>query len=79
LSGKSDRKIAFAATKEVGSSVIRHLHIRKMRELYRLNKDLFDEHGHYFLLARAEVKDWGEFENRLKAMLKKVVSSPPVR
>ena len=58
----------------MGNSPARHRHVRKLREFYRLNKDLFAENGHYFLLVRAPVEDWGEFERKLKGLLKKLTS-----
>jgi len=72
LSGKPSRKIAFAATRRVGNSPERHRHVRKLREFYRLNKELFAENGHYFLLVRAPVKDWTQLELKLKGILNKL-------
>jgi RNase P protein component len=63
--------VAFAATRQVGNSPARHRHVRKLREFYRLNKDLFAEDGHYFLLVRAPVEDWGSLYDRLRNLLKK--------
>ena len=61
--------MAFAATRGAGSSVARHHHVRKLREFYRLNKELFAEHGHYFLLVRAPITDWEGFLAQLKNIL----------
>jgi hypothetical protein len=48
--------------------------MRKLREFYRLNKDLFTQDGHYFLLVRQVVEDWPEFETRLKGLLNKLAN-----
>ena len=64
--------MAFAATRGVGSSVARHHYVRKLREFYRLNKGLFAENVHYFLLCRAPITDWDDFLARLKVILERV-------
>ena len=61
--------MAFAATRGVGSSVARHRYVRKLREFYRLNKALFAENAHYFLLCRAPITDWDGFLARLTTLL----------
>jgi hypothetical protein len=53
--------------------------VRKLREFYRLNKEMFDERGHFFLLIRAPVVEWGEFENRLKAVLRRILQESTLR
>ena len=63
--------MAFAATRQVGSSVDRHRQIRKLREFYRLNKALFAAHSHFFLLCRAPIVDWDGFVVRLSAALQR--------
>jgi ribonuclease P protein component len=69
LPGQSDRKIGFAAVRAVGHAVCRHRHIRKLREFYRLNKDLFPDGSHYLLLMRRSVEDWKAFEERLHDLI----------
>jgi len=72
LSGQPSRKIAFAATRKVGNSPARHRHVRKLREFYRLNKDLFAVDGHYLLMLRAPVGEWEDLEERLKEILQRM-------
>ncbi len=67
--GKPGRKIAFAATRRVGNAPARHRHIRKLREFYRLNKELFAEGTHYLFVMRSAIENWAEFEERLNALL----------
>ncbi len=70
--GKPGRKLAFAATRRVGNAPARHRHIRKLREFYRLNKELFAEGTHYLFVMRSAVTDWGELEGRVQVVLEKV-------
>jgi hypothetical protein len=58
----------------VGSSVERHHHIRKLREFYRLNKPLFPETVHLFLLVRRPVKDWKAVEGKLAELLARIMT-----
>ena len=71
--------MAFAATKGAGNAVARHRHVRKLREFYRHHKELFAEQTHYFLLVRAPVEDWDDFEIRLKILLHRAyaLAAPP--
>lgn len=64
--------MAFAATRRVGNAVERHRHVRKLREFYRLNKDLFADNMRFLLLMRGPVNDWPEFEQRLRTVLQRV-------
>ncbi|RPH96240.1 hypothetical protein EHM69_01875 [candidate division KSB1 bacterium] len=64
--------MGFAATRAVGNSVCRHKNIRKLREFYRLNKELFPCNQHLFLLIRRPVSDWQELEGQLKNVLSTV-------
>jgi hypothetical protein len=40
--------------------------VRKLREFYRLNKQIFPENGQLFLLMRKPIEDWKGFEERLR-------------
>ncbi|MFZ5433703.1 MAG: hypothetical protein ACOZB3_08020 [Calditrichota bacterium] len=51
---------------------MRHRHVRKLREFYRLNKNLFVNEIHYFFLARQPIINWPEFENRLRQLLSNI-------
>jgi RNase P protein component len=53
----------------VGNAVLRNRHRRKLKEFYRLNKRLFAGDVHYYLLMRAPVEDWSDFERRLTELL----------
>ncbi|MBI5059944.1 ribonuclease P protein component [candidate division KSB1 bacterium] len=66
------RRIAFAATRAVGNSVVRHRHIRKLREYYRLNKDKFPVNYTVLLHIRARISDWNIFEKRLTELLRSI-------
>jgi ribonuclease P protein component len=69
LPGQQGRKIAVAASRRVGNAVIRNRHRRKLKEFYRLNKDLFPDNSDYFLLVRSPVEDWPDLEQRLTQIL----------
>jgi len=76
LSGQERRQVAFAATKAVGNSPDRHRHVRKLREFYRLNKPVFPEQSHLFLIVRRPVEDWTAFELRLRNLLTSLATNP---
>jgi hypothetical protein len=69
LPGQSGRKVGFAATRAVGHSPCRHAHVRKLREFYRLNKEIFPDYGHCLLLMRRSVENWKAFEDRLRVLI----------
>ncbi|MCB1060057.1 MAG: ribonuclease P protein component [Calditrichaeota bacterium] len=69
MPGQPGRKFACAATRKVGSAVVRNYHRRKLKEFYRLNKSLWPQDGHIFCLFRSKVEDWPSFEKRLSALL----------
>jgi ribonuclease P protein component len=69
LSGQQGRKIAVAASRRAGNAVIRNRYRRKLKEFYRLNKELFPDNCHYYLLVRGPVEDWSDFESRLTQTL----------
>jgi RNase P protein component len=75
---RDGRKIGFAARRSVGNSPCRHRHIRKLREFYRLNKDLWPPTGHLFLLVRNPVTDWESFQERLTKVLGELPRNRPM-
>jgi len=72
LPAPQGRKVAFAASKAVGNSPTRHRVVRKLREFYRLNKQLFPEDCQLFLLVRRPVEDWKGLEARVTVLLGEV-------
>jgi hypothetical protein len=66
------RRIAVACTRAVGNSVVRHHHIRKLREYYRLNKDKFPVNHILLLHVRARIIDWNIFEIKIAELLKTI-------
>ena len=69
MPGQQGRRIAVAASRRVGNAVVRNRHRRKLKEFYRLHKDLFPDNCDYFLLIRSPVEDWPDFESRLTQTL----------
>ncbi|MCC6475718.1 ribonuclease P protein component [bacterium] len=75
MPGQPDRKFACAATRKVGSAVERNRHRRKLKEFFRLNKELFSADTHFYALFRQPVADWPDFEKRLIALLASLSST----
>jgi len=61
--------------RRVGPAVLRNYHRRRLKEFYRLNKHLWPEGTHFFVLFRAPVRDWPDFEQRLTVLLEKAQRS----
>ncbi|MDE6209070.1 MAG: ribonuclease P protein component [Lachnospiraceae bacterium] len=53
--GKS--KLGISVSKKVGNSIVRHRFARLVREVYRLNKDMFNSSLNIVVIARAGAKD----------------------
>lgn len=68
--------MAFAATRRVGTSVDRHRAVRKLREFYRLNKDLVPQGTRLLLVLRRPVPDWRVFEARLARLFAELPAEP---
>ncbi|MBK6765340.1 MAG: ribonuclease P protein component [bacterium] len=55
--------------RKVGGAADRNRHRRKLKEFYRLNKNLWPDNTHYYVLFRKSVPSWAEFEVRLAEKL----------
>ncbi|MBK6911840.1 MAG: ribonuclease P protein component [bacterium] len=77
MPGQFERKLGCAATRQVGSAVVRNRFRRKLKEFYRLNKHLWPEQTHYLVLIRRPISDWSDIEGRLSRILASIPHPPP--
>ena len=69
-----ERKVGFAVSKKVSTNVEKNRIRRRLRELYRLNKDLFPENGHFIILGFKDVSDcsWSDLQRDLRTALREL-------
>lgn len=61
----NEKKIGFVVSKKVRKAVLRNRLKRKLREIYRLNKNIFPDNYHYILLARGTSYNFQELKNEI--------------
>lgn len=68
--GKS--KLGISASKKVGNSIVRHRFARLVREVYRLNRNMFNSGLNIIVIARQSAKDrkFNEIESAFLHLIK---------
>jgi len=68
----TEKKIGFAVSKKVKKAVKRNRLKRLLREIYRLNQDLFPDNYHYVLLANGASDDFHVLKKEVIKLLRKI-------
>lgn len=72
----AERKVAFIISSKIKGAVKRNFIKRRLKEIYRRNKELFPRGYSYLLYAKENAKDWKNFSD-LRASILQLLEKMP--